>query len=245
MGITTKNGTVDPMIREEYIKKLLTVYSLVAVLSEKNDCKVLRLRNKNSGQDLVLHSFPKCIDAYVTLCGIRCENLSEIYDAISVEDGQIVLEAHIDGITVAQVMETGKYHHWGAKKVSSGVCNALAVLHERGLVHRDVKPKNVMIDKNGRVVLIDFNASCKVSNASKDTVIMGTVGYASPEQLGVSQSDARSDIYAVGVLLNVMLTGKHPSEKFARGKAGRIVKKCTSINPDDRYQTVKELSEAL
>ena len=72
------------MTREEYIKSLFGVYSLVAVLSEKNDCKVLRLRNKATGQDLVLRSFPNRLEAYESLRGIRCENLPEIYDAIDV-----------------------------------------------------------------------------------------------------------------------------------------------------------------
>lgn len=233
------------MTREEYIKSLFSTYSLVAVLSEKNDCKVLRLRNKTTGQDLVLRSFPKHLDAYEILCGIRCENLPEIYDAFDVDDGQIVLEEHIDGITVAQVMETGKYHYRGAKKVLIGVCKALTVLHDRGIIHRDVKPENVMIDRSGKVVLIDFNASRKESQAMKDTVIMGTVGFASPEQLGLSQSDARTDVYAAGVLLNVMLTGKHPTETFARGRAGQIVRKCTALNPDDRYQSADKLALAL
>lgn len=85
----------------------------------------------------------------------------------------------------------------------------------------------------------------KVSEACKDTVIMGTVGYASPEQLGVTQSDARTDIYAAGVLLNVMLTGFHPSERIVRGKQGRIVRKCTAIHPDDRYHSAEMLSKAL
>lgn len=229
------------MTREECIRGLFAAYSLVAVLSDKNGCKVLRLRNKENGKDLVLRSFPQHLDAYEILCGIRCDNLPEIYDAIDVTDGQIVLEEYIDGITVAQVMEGGRYRYHGAKKVISGVCHALTVLHRRGLVHRDVKPENVMIDGGGRVVLIDFNASRTVSNACKDTVIMGTVGYASPEQLGVTQSDARTDIYAAGVLLNVMLTGSHPSQRIARGKPGRIVRKCTAINPDDRYQSAEGL----
>lgn len=233
------------MTREEYIKGLLSTYSLVSILSEKNECKVLRLRNKTTGQDLILRSHPKQLEAYTLLCAIRCENLPEVYDAIDMEDGQIVLEEFIDGITVAQVMETGKYRYWGAKKVLSGVCNALTVLHEREIIHRDVKPENVMIDKNGRVVLIDFNASRKENQAGKDTVIMGTVGYASPEQLGLSQSDARTDIYACGVLLNVMLTGKHPTEAFARGHAGQIIRKCTALNPDDRYQSAEKLALAL
>ena len=233
------------MTRETYIKKLLSTYSLVAVLSEKNECKVLRLRNKATGQDLILRSFPKHIEAYEILCAICCENLPEIYDAIDVDDGQIILEEYIDGITVTEVMHTGKYRYWGARKILSEICNALSVLHSRGIIHRDIKPENVMVEKTGRVVLIDFNASRKESAAGKDTVIMGTVGYASPEQLGLSQTDARTDIYAAGVLLNVMLTGKHPTESFAKGRAGRIVRKCTALNPDDRYQSAEKLALSL
>lgn len=235
----------DPMTRDTYINDLLRRFSLVAVLSEKNECKVLRLRNKETGTDMVLRSFPKHLDAYEILCNVRCVNLPEIFDAIDMDDGQIVLEEYIDGITVAEVMQTGKYHYLGAKKILRDVCNALMVLHNRGIIHRDIKPENVVVDKSGRVVLIDFNASRKESTAGKDTVIMGTVGYASPEQLGLSQTDARTDIYAAGVLLNVMLTGKHPTESFARGRAGLIVRKCTALNPDDRYQSSEKLAQAL
>ena len=230
---------------EEYIEKALQFYSLVAVLSQKNGCKVMRLRNKNSGRNLVLRSFPHPIAAYEKLQNIRCSNLPEIYDVLEMDDGQIALEEYIDGITVAQVMELDKYRPAGAKKVLFGVCDALAVLHDRGIVHRDVKPENVIVDNSGRIVLIDFNASRMESCASKDTVIMGTVGYASPEQLGLSQSDTRTDIYAAGVLYNVMLTGQHPSVTIASGKAGRIVRKCTAVNPDERYQTAAELWAAL
>ena len=233
------------MNREEYIEKILQAYSMVKVLSQKNGYKVLRLRNKNTGNDLVLRSFPTPLAAYEKLQSIRCANLPEIYDVLMLDDGQTVLEEYIDGITVAQVMEIDEYRSAGARKVLSGVCDALTVLHDRGIVHRDVKPENVMIEKSGRVVLIDFNASRMESNASKDTVIMGTVGYASPEQLGLSQSDARTDIYAAGVLYNVMLTGQHPSVTIASGKAGRIVRKCTAVNPDERYQTASELWAAL
>lgn len=233
------------MTRETYLAELFNTYSLVSALSNKNECQVLRLRNKLQQKDLILRSFPKAIVAYEELYSIKCENLPLIYDVINLEDGQIVLEEFIEGITISEVMESGKYHYFGVRKVLRSVCHALTVLHERNLVHRDVKPENVIIDKNGRVVLIDFNASRKISATSRDTVVMGTVGYASPEQLGVTQSDARTDIYAVGVLLNVMVTGKHPSEKIAKGKTGYIVRKCTNVNPDDRYQTTEKLASIL
>ena len=233
------------MKRSEYIDKILQVYSLVELLSKKNDCEVLHLRNKKTQTDLVLRSFPRSVAAYEKLQNVRHVNLPEIYDVLEMEDGQIVLEEYIVGLTVAQIMEIDRYRASGAERVLLGLCDALTVLHDRGIVHRDVKPENVIVEASGRVVLIDLNASRIESNASRDTVIMGTVGYASPEQLGLVQTDARADIYALGVLYNVMLTGQHPSVTIASGKAGRIVRKCTAVNPNERYQTALELWEAL
>jgi serine/threonine protein kinase len=233
------------MKRSEYVEKLLKAYSLVGTLSRKNGCDVLHLKNRSIGTDLVLRSFPHSVTAYEKLQNIRHVNLPEIYDVLEMDDGQIVLEEYIEGLTVAQVMEIGKYRSSGARKVLLGLCDAMMALHDRGIVHRDVKPENVIVEKSGRVVLIDFNASRIESDASKDTVIMGTVGYASPEQLGLAQTDARTDIYAIGVLYNVMLTGQHPSVTIASGKAGRIVRKCTAVNPNERFQTATELWTAL
>ncbi|MBO5898506.1 MAG: serine/threonine protein kinase [Clostridia bacterium] len=233
------------MKRSEYIERILNVYSFVGLLSQKNGCEILHLRNKKTEADLVLRSFPHSVAAYEKLQNIRHINLPEIYDVLEMDDGQIVLEEYIDGLTVAQIMEIDKYRSSGARKVLFGLCDALTVLHDRGIVHRDVKPENVIVEKSGRVVLIDFNTSRVEFGASKDTIIMGTVGYASPEQLGLAQTDARTDIYAIGVLYNVMLTGQHPSVTIAPGKAGRIVRKCTAVNPNERYQTATELWTAL
>lgn len=233
------------MTTEEYIKNVLKSYHIVNVLAEKNDCKVLRLRHKEINRDLVLHSFSQPFPIYDYLCKIKAENLPEVYDVINLDDGQIVLEEFVDGMNIAQIMESGKYRYNGAKKVLTGVCNGLSVLHRAGFVHRDIKPENIIVDKNGRVVLIDFNASRKISVKSHDTVVMGTVGYASPEQLGISQSDERTDIYALGVLLNVMVTGKHPSDEIAKWSAGKIVRKCTNVNPNNRYQTVEKFEKSL
>ena len=233
------------MTREEYINQLLGTYKIVSVLSERNENKTLRLRHKDLGKDLVLRSFPKPVKTYETLCGLRCENLPEVYESVMLEDGQIVLEEFIRGMTVAQALEATKYHYKDAKSVLLRLCNALTVLHERKIIHRDVKPENVLVGDNGRVVLIDLNISRKENLQKRDTVVMGTVGYASPEQLGIAQSDARTDIYAAGVLLNVMLTGKHPSEEVAKGHAGRVVRKCINVDPNSRYQSAKKLAESL
>ena len=75
--------------------------------------------------------------------------------------------------------------------------------------------------------------------------MLGTTGFAAPEQYGLSQTDGRADIYSLGVLLNVMLTGEHPSVRLAPGRLGRVVERCTRVNPEKRYPNILRLMEAL
>lgn len=230
----------------DYIKDLQGVYTTVGVLSDKNGATVYRLRNNEHGRDMVLKKHCEPIPVYDILKTLHHDNLPEIYDALTLEDGQIVLEEYVSGLTVAQVLESGRYTYGGARKVLFGVCAALMTLHSLGIIHRDIKPENIMITDGGGVKLIDFSAARQVrAGASADTAVLGTIGYASPEQMGIAQCDARADIYAMGVLLNVMLTGEHPSRHLTRGRAGAIVRRCTQIDPDSRYQSAEKLMRAL
>ena len=156
-----------------------------------------------------------------------------------------VLEEYIQGDSLAYLLEGALFTPAEARKITLQLCDALWVLHSMGAVHRDIKPENVII-RGSEAVLIDFDASRLFKNGnSTDTQILGTTGYAAPEQYGISQTDERADIYSVGVLLNIMLTGKHPSKELASGKLGHIVQKCTMINPKKRYKNVLHLMEAL
>lgn len=233
------------MTREDFLQDLMRSYEQISVLSDRNGGCVLWLRHRNTGKDLVFRSFPRAVEAYKRLLGIRCRNLPEIYETLVLEDGQVVLEEFIAGITVAQRMETGRYTRAAARNVVKSVCQALTVLHERKIIHRDVKPENVLCTDDGRVVLIDFNIARIENTADRDTQLLGSVGYAAPEQLGMAQSDARSDIFATGVLLNVLLTGEHPCNVLAKGRYRRIIQKCISTNPKGRYPSAKKLHGAL
>ena len=126
------------------------------------------------------------------------------------------------------------------------LCDALEALHSAGIVHRDVKPENIMLQPDGSVKLFDYDAA-RVYNvlAGRDTTLMGTVGYAAPEQFGLTQSDARSDIYSLGVLLNLLLTDAHPSVCLCRGALRPIVLRCTHVNPERRYQSVRSVRRRL
>jgi len=231
---------------DEYFNELKNDYEIIRVLSQKNESTVLLLRNRAADKKLVLRRYSAPVPAYDFLKTVESENLPIIYDSILLEDGQIVFEEYIDGITVADVVENGLYTYRGAKKVLIGVCDALALLQSNGFVHRDIKPENIMISKDSTVKLIDLNASRKYTpSAEKDTVRLGTLGYASPEQFGFAQSGVQTDIYALGVLLNVMLTGRHPSSFLSKGKAGKIVLKCTQIDPQSRFHSVEKLVAEL
>lgn len=234
------------MNRAEYIKTIYENYDLVTVLSKKNDSEILRLRHKILKTDIVLRNYTSFFESYHKLKAIKHPNIPIIYDCIEFDDGELILEEFINGITVAQLLEYGKYTYHGAKKVVHSVCDALITLHSLNIVHRDIKPENIIVTNSGDVKLLDFNASrIFEEEKSKDTIVLGTIGYAPPEQFGISQSDEKSDIYSVGVLLNVMLTGTHPSKKLAKGKAGKIVLKCTQIDPQSRFTSAQKLKDAL
>ncbi len=207
----------------------------------------MRMRHRKLNRDMIVKQYIEPVPAYAMLQSVRHRHLPEILDTVLCEDGQIVLEEYIDGVSVAQVLESGTYTYQGAKTVLFGVCKAAQTLHSMGIVHRDIKPENVLISRDGTVKLIDLNASRKIKSEKqhKDTVILGTIGYAPPEQFGVGVSDTRADIYAIGVLLNVMLTAEHPSRRLAKGKAGKIVQKCTLIDPQSRFSTAEKLMQAL
>ena len=103
-----------------------------------------------------------------------------------------------------------------------------------------------MLTLEGHVKFIDFDIARVVTpGKTRDTVVMGTEGFAAPEQYGHRQTDGRSDIYALGVLLNYIILHKLPVEEMISGNLRKIVQKCTALNPDERYQTVEQLETAL
>lgn len=178
---------------------------------------------------------------------IKHPNLMEIYDVM--DDGincnclcEFVFGNNLDKIVYTKMGVDPKT----AEKWMVQLCSGVEELHNRNIIHRDITPNNVMVDYEGNIKLIDFNISReKKQNATRDTTILGTAGYASPEQFGFTQTGFGADIYAMGVLLNFMLTGKMPNEKLCSGKYVSIVKKATQIKEEDRYSNVYQMELAL
>ena len=232
------------MTRAEQERALREVYGVVATLSRKDGKTVLRLRHKQLQKDLVLRSYPERAPVYEYLKGIRATGLPAVYDVIPCEDGWVILEEWIEGNSLATLLEGGLFPYRGARVVLLDLCEALNALHRAGFVHRDVKPANVIVQKNGRAVLVDQETG-RMAKESPDTHRLGTTGYAAPEQY-VGASLPQSDVYALGVLLNLMLTGRHPSEKLPKNaRAKRIIQRATAMNPEDRYSDAAGFAEAL
>ena len=203
------------------------------------------LQNRQNGTRLIFRHYRGNGEVYRKLLGVSCPNLPQILEAAESDGMVAVLEEYIQGDPLDFLLEGALFTPEEARCITLQLCNALWVLHSLDAVHRDIKPENVII-RGSEAVLIDFDASRIFKNEScGDTQILGTTGYAAPEQYGIAQTDQRSDIYSLGVLLNIMLTGKHPSRELAPGKLGRIVQKCTMVNPKKRYKNVLYLMEAL
>ncbi len=221
-------------------------YSFVKCLKKSEESQVLVYRNKSTQTNIIVRHITSGIDIYEKLLTIKSEYLPQIYEVARGEHEALVLEEYIPGISVGEVLKSGLYTEEGTIKIIKGICDGLTVIHSHNIIHRDIKPDNVMITDSGNVKIIDFNASKEYKvEEEKDTKVLGTTGFAAPEQYGISQSDVRTDIYAIGVLINVMLTGEHPSKVMCNGKMKKIVKKAMSINPLDRYQNCEELKNAL
>ena len=168
-----------------------------------------------------------------------------------VEDGNtlVVIEDYIPGDTLEEILaREGNLPEAQVLDIAIQLCKILQAFHHAvpPIVNRDIKPSNIKLTEDGIVKLLDMNAAKYCNDlAAKDTVLLETQGYAAPEQYGITQTDERADIYSLGVLLNIMLTGKHPSKELASGRLGRIVQKCTMVNPEKRYKSVLYLMEAL
>lgn len=157
----------------------------------------------------------------------------------------MVLEEYIEGDTLGFLLKGALFTPEETRGIVTQICRALWMLHSLGAVHRDVKPENIIL-RGSDAILIDFDAArLHKPECDTDTQVLGTTGFAAPEQYGLGQSDARADIYSVGVLMNVMLTGEHPSRRLAPGRLGRMVERCTRVNPQKRYQNVLRLMAEL
>ena len=226
-------------------EQLKLEFEEVRLLKESPRGSVRLIRHRASGKQFILRRFTGNGEVYRRLLDCSCRHLPLIYETAEREGKNLVIEEFVQGDTLDFLLADALFTPQETRKVVKQLCQGLWVLHSMAAVHRDVKPENVILRRND-AVLIDFDAArLHKPQAEADTQILGTTGFAAPEQYGLGQSDTRTDIYSLGVLMNVMLTGQHPSKKLAEGRLGRVIQRCTQVNPAKRYKNVLHLMEAL
>ena len=197
--------------------------------------------------------------------GLEHPNIVNIYDVGS-EDGlyYIVME-YVEGITLKTYIEKkGQLSFKESASIAIQVARGIEAAHNKDIIHRDIKPQNIIISTEGKVKVTDFGIARAASANTISADVMGSVHYASPEQARNGFVDGRSDIYSLGIVMFEMITGRvpfdgdttvavalrHLQEDIARPSIyapdipisfEKIILKCTQKTPDRRYQNIEEL----
>lgn len=222
----------------------LSLYRDEAFLDEDKD--IILVRNIESGRRFVkklLTVYDKSIYSY--LMGHPVLHMPRIIAIHESSNCLIVIEEYIEGKTLSEMLEKAVIPECQAIDITQGICKVLLQLHtsDPPIIHRDIKPSNVILSPDGQVFLLDMNVA-KWYDPEKvdDTRHMGTQYYAAPEQMGygMKASSPKADVYALGMLLNVMITGEFPKVRKAKGEIWDLIEKCISLDEEKRF-SVEEL----
>ncbi len=183
-------------------------------------------------------------NVYEYLLNNPIDGMPKIVQIFESKSCLIVIEEYVEGESLDELIENGPLDTEEAVRITTSICEILNRIHTLPvpIIHRDIKPSNVIVEKDGKVWLLDMNvARWDDGNQKGNTTHVGTVNYASPEQAGygMNGTSIKSDIYSLGIMLNVMLTGKFPKEKLADNPLGDIVLKCIDMDPDKRYSALQ------
>jgi len=218
-------------------------YRIVALLGRGGMGEVYRADDLTLGQRVALKFLPLVTSGgEEMLARLRGEvriarrvshpNVCRVYDVGEAEGVHFLCMEYVDGEDLASLLRRiGRLPTDKAAEVARGVCAGLAAAHEKGVLHRDLKPANVMLDGQGQVLLTDFGLAALADQVAGTDLRSGTPAYMSPEQLENSEVTARSDIYALGLLLYEIFTGKRAFEARTLAEAARSRREGTPPNP--------------
>ena len=201
--------------------------------------------------------------------GLLNPNIVNVYDVGEDRGLYYMVMELVEGITLKEYIEKkGKLSHKEVISIAIQMCNGIGAAHAAGIVHRDIKPQNVMISRDGKVKVTDFGIAKAVTSNTISSNAMGSVHYTSPEQARGGYSDAKSDIYSIGITLYEMVTGRVPFDGESTVEVAmkhlqqeitppseyapdipysleQIILKCTQKNSERRYASTAELTRDL
>lgn len=249
------------LTQSESGQKICDAYTIETLIYSGKNSQVYRLKANESEDQFTLKAIEKIEDIDYRFNELEEINHPKIVGIKDHFDGNYyhyVLKAYVHGHTLyEQVLQHGAYKENEALKIAFQIIEALKYLHfrEHPIVFRDLKPSNIIVNEMDEIFLIDLESVRRKANRSdSDTFVVGTKGYASPEQYGYSQSTPKSDIYAFGATLFFLLTGETPDVNKINALNGdasmsepllETIKRCVKFSPDERFDSVETLEAHL
>ena len=224
-------------------------FTEIGEIGNQGGLRTLLLRGAQGGIVVYKEIGRESVEIFQKLKAAPHPNIAAVYGIKAVDEETCgVFMEYVPADTLDdRILERGSLPLDETRKIMLQVCAAVRHFHGLGIIHRDLKPLNILVMENGWVKVTDFGIARLYSRGKMaDTQVLGTAGYAAPEQFGFSQTDEKADIYALGVILNRMLTGKMPGEKLYEGDAriGALIRQCLCMSPGDRC-SIDDVEEAL
>jgi serine/threonine protein kinase len=260
---------------------VISDYQIVSLIGQGGMGKVFKVRNLISDRTEAMKVLLPDLDPRPDLAerflreikvvaGLEHPNIASLRTALRVGNQLLMIMEFVEGQSLNEMLAVGRFDEARAINVTSQVLNALAHAHRLGVVHRDVKPSNILVGSGDRVKLTDFGIASRTGDPKLTAAgtALGSLYYMSPEQMKAEPIDARSDLYSVGATLYEMITGIRPvpGESFysilrahaeTRPKPmihvvpgitsalSRVVERSLEKSPEGRFQTAEEFQVAL
>lgn len=219
----------------------LAQYETLSVLKKSDSAFVELVQNKSDNKKYVKKTYHEDKRTlFNALKNVKSPYMAQI-EKIYFNADTIVIEEYIEGILLSELIksyaECGGKKHFNFRRIVNDLISAVESLHTQGIIHRDIKPSNIIVKSDGGAVLVDYSiARFYDTSKDSDTEHFGTIGYAPPEQYGFSQSDFKSDIYALGKTIEKL----DESVKIPR-RYKYVARKCCEFDPSRRFQSINEI----
>jgi len=248
------NEFLETLIEPDFAQISAGRFDVLECLGETFLGETYLLSEKKTGKLYVLKTQRDLETAAVNeaelLRGLSHPGLPSFEEVTEQGGVRYIIRKYVDGEPLDKYIEQSPADPALVVSVMLSLCDILEFLHSQPepIIHRDIKPSNIIYNpSDNSVSLIDFGISRKYSEKAKsDTMHFGTQGFAPPEQYGFAQTDRRSDIFSLGVVLRYWLTGTTDRKAEIKDKSlARIAAKCTAFEPNARYQTAAATKKAL
>ncbi|MBR1646260.1 MAG: protein kinase [Selenomonadaceae bacterium] len=223
-------------------KYLRENFRLLKLIHRSDKTKIWLVDEISSSRKFLLKVINRTGLLYPQISGIKNAALPEIYHVEENGSETFVVEEFLPGMDLQTYLEfRGSLDEQTAARLAIEICDGLAELHHWHIIHRDIKPSNLFLTDAGEFKLIDFDAArLEKPGRFADTYMIGTPGFAAPEQYGFHQTDERTDIYSLGLTLKLLLGYEN-----YRGFLSPVLAKCIEFDPNKRFDSAQSLKRAI